>query len=160
MHFETLPVASGNRLSATVGTQTAELITLLPAAPSFRVVDEDLPGDEQAGQLRLELDSIGSSESYFLNVVTGYDAGEASLSAILTDNGASWTLALSHPTRGNASLTLAKGMTSSGGSLSIGAATTPLRDDVQSISVSSELPVWADAGAIFDDGFEATTRRP
>ena len=35
-----------------------------------------------------------------------------------------------------------------------------LRDDVQGISVSSELPVWADAGAIFDDGFEATTRRP
>jgi len=160
MHFETLPVASGNRLSATVGTQTAELITLLPAAPGFRVVDEDLPGDEQAGQFRLELDSIGSSESYFLNVVTGYDAGEASLSATLTDNGASWTLALSHPTRGNASLTLIKGMTSSGGSLSIGAATTPLRDDVQGISVSSELPVWSDAGAIFDDGFEATTRRP
>jgi hypothetical protein len=76
----------------------------------------------------------------------------------LTDNGAIWTLALSHPTRGNASLTLAKGMSASGGSLRIDATTTPLRDDVQGISVSSERPVWADAGAIFDDGFEASTR--
>jgi hypothetical protein len=154
MHFETLPVANGNRLAATLGTQTAELITLLPAAPTFRVINEDLPGDEQAGQYRLELDSTGSAESYFLNVVTGYDAGEAPLAANLTDNGASWTLSLSHPVRGSASLTLVKGMTSIGGSLTIGAATTPLRSDVQGIAVSDARPVWADGDAVFANGFE------
>lgn len=125
------------------------MITLLPAAPSFRIVNEDLPGDEQAGQFRLELDSVGTSDSYFLNVITGYDAGEAALNASLTDNGASWTLTLSHPTRGNASLTLLKGMASSGGNLTIGATSTPLRADVQGISVTSERPVWRARGRGF-----------
>jgi len=154
MHFETLPVANGNRLAATLGTQSAELITLLPAAPTFRVVNEDLPGDEQAGQYRLELDVVGSAESYFLNVVTGYDAGEAPLSASLADNGASWTLSLTHPTRGSASLTLVKGMTSTGGSVTIGAATTSLRSDVQGITVTDARPVWADGDPVFANGFE------
>lgn len=153
MHFETQPVAAGNRLSAALGTQTAELITLLPAAPTFRVVHEDVPGDEQAGQYRLELDAVGSVDSYFLNVVTGYDAGEAPLGAILTEDASSWTLALTHPQRGSASLTLVKGVASSGGSLTIGAITTPLRADVQGITVTSERPVWAGDG-LFANGFE------
>lgn len=154
MHFETQPVAAGNRLSAALGTQTAELITLLPAAPLFRVIHEDVPGDEQAGQYRLELDSVGTADSYFLNVVTGYDAGEAALGANLVDNGASWTLTLSHPVRGDATVVLMKGMTSTGGSLTVGGGTTPLREDVQGISVTADRPVWAGGDAMFADGFE------
>jgi|CXWL01.1.fsa_nt_gi hypothetical protein len=154
MHFETEPTAAANRLSATVGTQTAQLITLLPTAPTFRVFNEDVPGDEEAGQYRVELDSIGSTDSYFLNVVTGYDAGEAPLGATLTDNGSNWTLTLTHPTRGNATLSLNKGMVSTGGSLTVGLTTTPLREDVQGISVTTERPVWADAGTLFANGFE------
>ncbi|GMU44767.1 MAG: hypothetical protein IT479_16480 [Xanthomonadales bacterium] len=154
LHFETQPVAAGNRLSAALGTQTAELITLIPAAPVYRVIHEDVPGDEQAGQYRLELDSVGSVDGYFLNVVTGYDAGEAPLGATLSEDASSWTLSLTHPVRGNASLTLFKGMTSAGGSLTIGAITTPLRNDVQGISVTSERPVWAGGDAVFANGFE------
>lgn len=154
MHFENEPVATGNRLSAPLGTQRVELITLLPASPVFRVVDEDMPGDLQAGQYRLELDSVGSLESYFLNVITGYDSGEAALGATLVDNGGSWTLNLTHPVRGSASVTLDKGMSSTGGSLAVGAVVTPLRADVQGITVTTERPVWADAGGVFTSGFE------
>jgi hypothetical protein len=154
MHFETQPVATGNRLAATIGNQTSELITLLPTSPVFRVINEDVPGDEQSGQHRLELDSVGSAESYFLNVVTGYDSGEAAITASLTDNGSSWTLVLTHPTRGNASIVFNKGMTSTGGSVSIGgSAAEPLRETVQGITVTPEGPVWEEA-YLFRNGFE------
>ncbi len=154
MHFETLPTASTNRVAAALGTQTSELITLLPTSPSYRVLNEDRPGDEEAGQYRVELDQSGSTDAYFLNLVTGYDAGEAALTANLVDNGASWTITLSHPTRGNASIVLMKGMSSSGGSIAInGGAATPLRETVQPISVTSERPVWGSSG-LFGDGFE------
>lgn len=154
MHFETQPVVSASRVTATVGDQTSELITLLPEAPAFRILNEDLPGDEQAGQWRLELDQSGAADAYFLNIVTGYDSGEAALAAQLTDNGDSWTLTLSHPQRGSASLTLQKGMVSRGGSLSIGASTTALRESVQGIRVTSDGPVWDSGASMFADGFE------
>lgn len=158
MHFESQPVQTGNRLAAPLGTQTSELITLLPASPVFRVIHEDRPGDEQAGQYRLELDSIGTTESYFINVVTGYDTGEAPLAANLTDNGSSWTLTLSHPVRGQATVVLPKGMTSAGGSVAINQGVpTPLRDDVQGISVTSDRPVWNNGG-LFADSFEDPAR--
>lgn len=154
MHFETLPTASTNRVAAALGTQTSELITLLPTSPSYRVINEDRPGDEEAGQYRVELDQSGSTDAYFLNIVTGYDAGEAVLAANLVDNGASWTITLTHPTRGNASIVLMKGMASSGGSIAInGGTSTPLLETVQSISVTSERPVWG-SSVLFGDGFE------
>lgn len=158
MHFETAPALSGNRASANVGNQVAELITLLPVTPNFRVVAEDVPGNELYGQHRLELDSSGSAESYFLNVVHGRDSGAAALGASLSDNGNSWTLTLSDPVQGTASIVLAKGMVSQGGSVSLpGAAAVPLRSDVQGISVGTEGPVWLGdvlPDGIFEDGFE------
>lgn len=157
MHFETAPVANANRVAATLGTQTAELITLLPASPSYRIFNEDRAGDEQAGQHRLELDQIGSTDAYFLNIVTGYDSGEAVLTANLVDNGGSWTITLSHPVRGSASIVLNKGMASTGGSIAInGGAPTSLHDAVQGISVTTERPVW-DAIGLFSDSFEDAT---
>jgi hypothetical protein len=154
MHFENQPTVDGNRLSAALGSQSVELTTLLPTVPNFRIVDEDLPGSELIGQYRLELDSVGSTESYFLNLVTGYDSGEAPIAASLTDNGSSWTLQLSHPQRGSASLTLIKGMNSAGGSLMVNGLGTALRENVQGITVSNERPVWEGSGPLFADGFE------
>jgi hypothetical protein len=158
MHFETSPTVNGNRLSATVGNQISELTTLIPATSNYRVINEDVPGDEQSGQYRLELDSVGSTESYFLNVVTGYDNGEARITANLNDNGNSWTVTLNHPVRGNASVTFMKGMNSMGGSVSInGGLAQLLREDVQSIQVTSDGPVW-NSDSIFADGFESQSR--
>lgn len=156
MHFETNPTVSGNRVSAALGTQTSELITLLPASPGYRVINEDQPGDEQAGQFRVELDSVGSLESYFLNVITGYDAGQAPMTASLSDQGASWTLSLSHPTRGTATVVLQKGMIATGGSVAINSGpAVPLRADVQGIVVTDARPVW-EVAHLFRDSFETT----
>lgn len=154
MHFETAPVVAGNKVRATIGTQISELTTLLPATPDFRIVDEDVPGDVQAGQYRLEVEQSGSAEAYFLNVITGYDAGETPLTTALTDNGNSWTLQLSHPQRGSASLVLNKGMSSAGGTLTIGSTTTPLRASVQGISVTPDGPVWDGGDGLLANGFE------
>ena len=97
---------------------------------------------------------MGATDAYFLNIITGYDSGEAALVANLVDNGASWTITLSHPLRGNASIVLNKGMSSVGGSISIdGSEAVPLRESVQAISVTSERPVW-EATYLFRDGFE------
>jgi hypothetical protein len=159
MHFETAPAASGNRVSATVGGQVAELITLLPAAPVFRIVNEDIPGNELYGQYRLELDSSGSTESYFLNIVQGRDSGAPALTAVLQDNGSSWTVQLSHPVQGTASIVLQKGMLSQGGSVAIGAAApVALNAGMQGISVGSDGPVWAGLDDIFADSFELLLR--
>lgn len=155
MHFETAPSLSANRASAAVGGQIAELITLLPANPQFRVVDEDRAGAELYGQHRLELDASGSVENYFLNVVHGRDSGAAALSATLVDNGSSWTLQLSDAQQGTASVLLNKGMASQGGSVSFGAAPVALSNAVQGITVTSAGPVWAQQQeAIFANGFD------
>ena len=153
------PANGGNRLDATVGTQKSELITLIPsnpyaaASPAVRIFNEDQPGDAQAGQYRLELDTSGTQDAYFLNVVTGYDTGEAALAATLQDLGDHWQITLTHPTRGSATVVLQKGMTSSGGSVQFGSgAVTPLRGDVQGIRVTDAGPVW-DTDIIFHDGF-------
>lgn len=155
MHFETPPSLSGNRASAIVGGQVAELVTLLPQAPAFRVVDEDRPGAALYGQYRLELDDSGSAESYFLNVVHGRDSAAPALSVSLSDNGGSWTLTLGDAVQGTVSLLLQKGMASQGGSLTFGAAApVALYAGVQGISVNAEGPVWAPAqDLIFAYGF-------
>jgi len=156
MHFEVAPTTAGNRAQATLGNQVSELITLLPAAPVFRIVNEDRPGNEAAGQFRLELDSVGSTESYFLNVVHGRDLGDAQLAASVTDNGTRWTLQLSHPVLGNATVNLPKGMVSQGGNITIGAgSTTLLNPFVQGFSVTADGPVWEPFDLQMYDGFES-----
>lgn len=157
MHFETAPGVAATGASATVGDQVVELRTLLPAAPAYRIVDEDGAGDPAAGQYRLELDSLGSVESYFLNIVSGRDLGEAPLVAGLVDGGDRWTVTLSHPQRGSANVVLLKGMTSVGGSIAInGAVPRALHPGVQGINVTSQGPVWEAIpdDRIFADGLE------
>jgi hypothetical protein len=158
MHFETSPVLGANSASATVGTQASELRTLLPDTAVYRVVNEDTLGTPAAGQFRLELDSSGSDESYFLHVITGRDAGEAPVASSLTDLGDRWSISLSHPTRGSATVVLLKGMDSLGGSVAFGAqAAQPLNAGVQGITVTADGPVWETVpiDRLFADGFEA-----
>ncbi|MBP6693315.1 MAG: hypothetical protein KA162_12820, partial [Xanthomonadales bacterium] len=155
MHFEVAPTTAANRVQATLGNQVSELITLLPASPAFRIVNEDRPGDEDAGQFRLELDSVGSVESYFLNVVHGRDSGDAPLAATLADNGDRWTLQLNHPVLGNASVVLKKGMVSKGGSIAISPGSVALLNPgLQGLAVTADGPVWEVFDLQFYDDFE------
>jgi len=73
-----------------------------------------------------------------MNVLQARDAPGAALTPSVMDNGASYTVTLD----GTTSITLQKGMTSSGGSVTIGGVTTPLRADVQSMSVTADGPAW------------------
>ena len=133
----------------------ARTTTLLPASPAFRIVNEDRPGDEDAGQFRLELDSVGSVESYFLNVVHGRDSGDAPLAATLADNGDRWTLQLNHPVLGNASVVLKKGMVSKGGSIAISPGSVALLNPgLQGLAVTADGPVWEVFDLQFYDDFE------
>jgi hypothetical protein len=137
-HCETNPVVSGNTgATCTVGTQALTMTTLLPAARTYRVVDEGSHGNSQ---YRIEVDTTpGTAQSYILNVLQARDAAGSVLTPSVADDGPSYTVTLD----GSTSITFQKGMTSSGGSVRIGGVTTPFRADVQSMSVTADGPEWA-----------------
>lgn len=148
MHFESPPTVSGNRVSAQAGPQRADLISLLPANPTIRVIDERRPPPNTlAGQYRVEIDSTGTAESYFIHVIHG---GESSceFSARLIDTGVGpWTVRLSNVVA-EADVTIERGMQSTGGSVTLdGGAAQPLRANVQQMSVGPDGPVWEAAPA-------------
>lgn len=135
--------------SAVVGTQRLDLRTLLPAAPAYRVTQE---GGE-VGQFRIEYDVSGTEMSYLLNVVSARDAAEVQVGATLADLGDVWQLTLSHPQKGNATLTFQKGEASSGGSVRINQAPAQaLRGDVQGMLVTAQGPVWTNAPGMSTGG--------
>ena len=137
-HCETSPAVSGNNAATcTVGAQALVMTTLLPAQRTYRVVDE---GAHVNSQYRIEVDTApGTSQSYILNVLQAKAAAGASLSPSVVDNGASWTVTLDP----SFSITFQKGMTSSGGSITVDGVATPFRAGVQAMSVSAAGPVWA-----------------
>ena len=78
------------------GKQALRLTTLVPPAPSYRVVAEG----GAVGQYRLEVDTRGPEQSYFLHVLQGREANGEDLEAAVTETGAAYTVTLSHPTLG------------------------------------------------------------
>lgn len=136
-HCETNPAVSGNDgATCTVGTQALTMTTLLPAARTYRVVDEGSHGNSQ---YRIEVDTTpGTSQSYILTVLQARDAAGSVLTPSVADDGPSYTVTLD----GTTSITFQKGMTSSGGSITIGAVVTPLRANVQNMAVTGDGPAW------------------
>jgi len=125
------------------GTQKASYSVLLPATPALVVVNEAANGATCASnecQYRLEVNdnNPGGAQSYFLVAIQGTSASGTSLRPTLQDNGASWTVALD----ANHSVTLNKGMTSAGGSVTISGAIRNLRTDAQPMTISDNGPVW------------------
>lgn len=157
MHFENQPTAAANQVTAPLGSQTAQLVTLLPRTPIYRLLNEDYsgpPDDSHAGQHRVEIEQSGTAEAYFLNLVTAYDQAEPPLQASLQEDSENYIVSATHATRGSVVVTLRKGMNSEGGSISINGGTpVPLRETVQAISVGDNGPVWHES-LILQDGFE------
>jgi PKD repeat protein len=114
--------------------QALRLTTLVPSAPTLRVVTEG----GSVGQFRLEVEDSGSVQSYFLTVLQAKAATAANLNAAVVDNGTTLTVTLD----GTHSITFNKGMTSSGGSVTFNGTTTLLRTGVQSMTVSDAGPTW------------------
>jgi len=107
----------------------------VPASSTRQSITEGAPS---VGQYRLEVTDSGSAQSYFLHVLQARAATDANLSPSVTDNGSSYAVTLD----GTHSLVFNKGMTSTGGSITIGGSTTSLRTTVQPISYTDDGPIW------------------
>ena len=143
-HCETSPVSiDTTHYTCVDGTQEASYSVLLPSTPALTVVNEAANGATCAStecQYRLEVNDnspIGT-QSYFLVAIQGLNAGGTALAPAVKDNGNSWTVTIdaSH------SVTLNKGMTSAGGSITINGATTNLRANAQAMIITDNGPLW------------------
>lgn len=157
-HYSNAPAVVGNRVSAPIGTQQVDNHILLPASASPRVIDETSCANCSAGQYRLEVDATGSAISYFINVVQARDANQGPLSAVLTQTGSQWTIALQRSDGQRVTIKLEQGLTSSGGSVQFSDDNIlrPLNPGVQGMTVTPDGPVWEGIGdTLFANGFES-----
>jgi hypothetical protein len=112
------------------------------------VIDEHSGNSYDVEQWRLEVDSSGATQGYFVNVIQARDQTGANFTSSVSDNGTSYTVTVSHPSKGKAVATFNKGMTSTGGTFGYvadsGAAPSPaaLMTGVQGSHVSNDGPVW------------------
>jgi hypothetical protein len=143
-HCETNPVSMDAAHYICVdGAQKASYSVLLPATPTLVTVNESVNGATCAPtecQYRMEINDNNptGAQSYFLVAIQGTSAGGTSLTPTVKDNGTSWTVVLD----ANHSATLNKGMTSAGGSITISGATTNLRANAQTMTITDNGPVW------------------
>jgi len=145
LHSETAPqIEDAQHVTLTVGDQALRLTTLVPATPTYRVVNE-LPCTEYdgrpctVGQQRLEVEgATGAAQSYILSVLQARGASDANLQPTVTTTADSYTVRLSD----SVSVVFQLGMTSSGGSIVIDGTATPFRADVEPITVSDSGPFW------------------
>ena len=143
VHSETAAPTLGTRSAlVTNGDQALQVMTLVPATATSRVVDEG--GD--VGQYRLEIDVSGASDSELLHVLHGRDASAAALTATVADSGGNYQVTLTHPTRGSATVTFTKGVDTLGGSFGYAPSgtptTAPLTTSVQSQLLTNDGPLW------------------
>jgi hypothetical protein len=150
VHCETNPnLVDAHHVACVNGDQQLFVTTLLPATPSSRtVVDESCCGGNppaENAQFRVEINDMpGATTSYTLHVMQAMDASGTALLPTVTDS------APATPTTGTLtikidathSLSISKGMTSAGGSITIGGKATNLRADTQAMSITANGPVW------------------
>jgi hypothetical protein len=151
LHTEVAPTINGARATATLGGQTLDAHTLLPAAPVHRVIAEG----GSVGQQRIEIDTTGAADSWFLHVLHGRDTGAASITPQLTDLGDRWRI--SFTAQGTpVEVELAKGMQVGTGHVRFGTdAIEPLYQDVQGMVIDAAGPRWLPiSDLIFVDDFE------
>jgi hypothetical protein len=147
-HFEKAPAADGDSMVGIDGDQAARVTTLVPANPVYRVIDEHNGNSYDVEQWRLEVDSSGATQGYFMNVIQARDQTGASLASSLAEDATSYTVTVVHATKGKAIATFNKGMTTAGGTFGYTAdsAATPssaaLLAGVQGLHVTNDGPVW------------------
>jgi len=149
-HFENQPqVTSARSVLGTNGNQALRLITLVPSNPTYRVIDEAAgAGNDALAQFRLEVETSGTAQSYFLHVLQARDATAADITANVAEDANQFTVTLSHPTGGSATLVFAKGMVSTGGTVTLNGGTPrALYTGVQNVQVTQNGPTWT-AGTV------------
>jgi len=141
-HCEVAPTLDGaapNRSFCTNGPQQLVHTTLVPTSGvTHRIVDE-IGGSLASAQWRVEADTVpNSAQSYVLTVLQAKDTTAPALAPSVVEDGTGFTVTLD----ATHSIRLAKGMVSSGGSITIGSTTTSLRTGVQTLTVSESGPAW------------------
>jgi hypothetical protein len=112
------------------------MTTLLPAQRTYRVVRE---GTASHSQHRIEVDTTpGTTQSYILTVLQAKDAAAPGLMPSVVDTGSVFVVTLD----GSSSIRFDKGITSSGGSITLGGTMTRFRTTVQTMRVTDAGPVW------------------
>jgi hypothetical protein len=144
VHSEmTSPTINGGNTLIVNGDQALQVMTLLPATVQPRVINE-MAGI--VGQYRVEIDSSGATESYFLHVLHGRDMSAAALQATVNDTGSAWQVTLTHPSRGSATIVFQRGMDSAGGSFGYAASgsptASPLIEGKQVQHITDDGPFW------------------
>jgi hypothetical protein len=149
LHTEAPPIVSGSTLIATSGDSVLKATTLLPAAPSIRIVNEGdiTPVDRNFRyQYRTEIEQSGARQSYFLTVLHARSVNDSDIVSVLNEDDDGYTLTLTSPDGASAVVRFDKGMTSKGGSFGYsqsGAPTTaPLTDKIQTFQVTKDGPKW------------------
>jgi len=151
IHFENTPtLVDSHNVDEVNGTQDLHVTTLLPASTDARrVVNEaSCSGCDSMGLYRMEEDTSGAPQSYFLHTLQARDSSAPNLTVSVVDSNpasttdGTFTVTL-HPGSGSdAVIVFVKGVTSSGGSITIGGLNSPFRSDVQSMTVTDSGPVW------------------
>jgi hypothetical protein len=138
-HCETPWATSGATATCTNGSQALKMTMLVPSNPSFHLVSEVVSANPIAGQSRLEANTNpGTAQSYIITVLQAKDASASSLSPTVVEDANTYTITLNASTK----IVVNKGMSSSGGSITINGTTKSFRSDVQSMSVSEDGPQW------------------
>jgi hypothetical protein len=147
-HCETNPVVSSATIKCVDGSQEALYTALVPAAPSIAIVAENAnSATNNNWQYRIEANNSNPGNVVSYNIYT-IQLGDASSFAALTPRivdsapGSPSTGTFTITLDGNDSLSLNKGITSSGGTINAGGVTNPLTTTVQSMSITDAGPVW------------------
>ena len=147
IHFETNPgIEDATHVTVTNGAQALRVVTLVPSNPTRRVINEGGP----VGQYRVELDTSGAAQRYFLHVLQARGASSANINASVVDstpanpNTGTFTVTLQPPTGVSTTIVFNKGQTSNGGTVNVaGGGAAALRTTVQQISYGDNGPAWA-----------------
>lgn len=141
-HFQQQPTIQSNSVLGLDGDQALRMTTLVPAVPSYRIINEG----SSVGQYRVEADTAGSAQSHFLNVLQARDASAPDLQTQIKETSDAYEVTLTHPTKGSAVVTFRKGMESQGGSFGYAAAGAPaavaLGAGMQVQTITDAGPAW------------------
>jgi hypothetical protein len=151
LHFETNPVLEdATHLTARNGDQALRVTTLVPARPARRVIDERAcAGCSRVGLYRVELDTAGAAQRYFLHVLQGRDVRAADVVAAVVDSApdrpeaGTFTVSLRPATGPETTIVFEKGRTSRGGTVRLpGSPPVALGTAVQGIRYTDRGPEW------------------
>lgn len=153
LHCETTPLmVDASHVDCVNGDQQLAVTTLLPAAAASRtVVDESKgvsdPPPKANTQYRVEINDMpNATAAYTLHVLQAMDKTGKRLTPTVTDSspGTPTSGTLTVTLDGQHTLTIVKGMSSTGGTITIGGETTNLRADVQGFGLDADdRPVWS-----------------